>query len=370
MPAPSAAPSPQIPFSIWWLARALVRHPGWFVRLGNLESSLFQEQLDPIVIDRPIFICGLARSGTTITLELLTSLDGVVSHRYQDFPCVHLPLAWNRALGGDARKTAAPVERLHGDGIYVTSASPEAIEEPLWMSFFPQAHDPRVSNLLPATLDRPEFARFYRRNLQKILMLRGGRRIAVKGNYLLSRLPYLARLFPDARFIVLVREPLEHVASLARQQRIFAEAQRTNARAQDYLRALGHFEFGLDRRPINMGDDAVIEEILARWARGEELAGSALYWRHLYGSLSALLAEDEDLARRVAIVRFETLYGEPAQTLRRLLDHCGLDADAPPLESLAARLKPPRLYRPDIPAGEAADVARICAPVASLYGYA
>jgi hypothetical protein len=358
-----------ISLPIAWLTRALQRYPGLFIRLGNLESSLFEDDLKTIAIDRPIFICGLARAGTTITLELLTSLSGVVSHRYQDFPCVHLPIAWNRALGANAARPGPPVERLHQDGIQVTSASPEALEEPIWMSFFHDAHDPLVSNLLPATLKRPDFARFYRRNLQKILMLRGGSRMAVKGNYLISRLPYLARLFPDARFLVLVREPLEHVASLARQQQIFAEAQRGNARVADYLKALGHFEFGLDRRPINMGDRAAIDEILRRWNAGDELIGSALYWRHLYGSLAALLGEDAALAERVAIIRFEALHAEPAASLGRIFDHCGLSPDAATLAGLAARLKPPRLYRPSVPPDQAAEIAALCAPVAARYGY-
>jgi hypothetical protein len=359
----------RIPLPIAWLTRALQRYPGLFIRLGNLESWLFEEDLDRVAIDRPIFVCGLARSGTTITLESLTSLPGVVSHRYQDFPCVHLPLAWNRALGKSAANAGRPVERLHGDGIKVTAASPEALEEPIWMSFFRDAHDPLVSNLLPATLKRPDFERFYWRNLQKILLLREGARIAVKGNYLISRLPYLARIFPDARFVVMVREPVAHVASLARQQTIFSAAQRGNTRVADYLQALGHFEFGLDRRPINMGDDAAIAEILRHWADGDELIGLALYWRHLYGRLAALLAADAALAGRVAIVRFETLHTEPAASLRRLFDHCGLVPDDATLAPLAARLKPPRPYGPAISPQQAAEIAALCAPVAAIYGY-
>jgi hypothetical protein len=368
-PAAGAAGLGQISLPIAWLTRALQRYPGLFIRLGNLESSLFEDDLKGIAIDRPIFICGLARAGTTITLELLTSLPGVVSHRYQDFPCVHLPIAWNRALG-NRPEAGQPVERLHQDGILVTSASPEALEEPIWMSFFRDAHDPLVSNVLPATLQRPDFERFYRRNLQKILMLRRGNRMAVKGNYLISRLAYLARLFHDARFIVLVREPLEHAASLARQQQIFAAAQRGNARVADYLKALGHFEFGLDRRPINMGDRAAIDEILNRWSAGEELVGTALYWRHLYGSLAGLLAEDPALAERVRIVRFEALHTEPEATLRGIFDHCGLAPDEAALAELAGRLKPPRLYRPSIPPDQAEAIASLCAPVAASYGYA
>ena len=48
---------------------------------------------------------------------------------------------------------------------------------------------------------------FYRDHIRKLLWLRGGRRYLSKGNYNTTRIAYLARLFPDARFIVPVRDP-------------------------------------------------------------------------------------------------------------------------------------------------------------------
>jgi hypothetical protein len=39
------------------------------------------------------------------------------------------------------------------------------------------------------------------------------------------------------------------------------------------------------------------------------------------------------------------------------------------LAGLAARLKPPRLYRPSVPPDQAAEIAALCAPVAARYGY-
>ena len=80
------------------LGRAAARHQPSLLRLGRLETRLFSHELAEIPIDRPIFIAGLARAGTTILLEALESHPDTVSHRYRDFPLVLTPLFWNRFL--------------------------------------------------------------------------------------------------------------------------------------------------------------------------------------------------------------------------------------------------------------------------------
>jgi len=354
---------------MWWLTRRLIRNPRFFIRLGNFETGLFEEQLAGIRIDRPVFICGLARAGTTITLELLTGLAGIASYRYRDFPAVHWPLAWNRALGAGKRGELAAVERLHGDGIAITSESPEALDEPIWMSFFPDAHDPMRDNRLGGDASHPEFERFYRQNLMKILLLRQGRRLVLKGNYLLSRLGYLVRIFPDARFVLLVRDPVEHVGSLMRQQVNFSEAAGGDPRVLDYLAALGHFEFGLDRRPINLGDRATIEGVLQAWRAGQEPKGWALYWRHVYGWLAELLEEDETVRKAALVLRFEDLHGAPQDSVDRILDHCGLAADLRARDAMAARLRRPPSHRTTLGPDAASQIRTLCAPTAALFGY-
>ena len=84
-------------------------------------------------------------SGTTILLELLAGRPGVATHRYRDFPPVFTPLFWNRAFAHIYRADAPPAERAHKDRILVTPDSPEAMEEVLWMRFFPDAHDTGTS---------------------------------------------------------------------------------------------------------------------------------------------------------------------------------------------------------------------------------
>ena len=149
---------------------------------------------------------------------------------------------------------APPAERAHKDRILVTPDSPEAMEEVLWMRFFPEAHETGKDQVLTDATSNPAFERFYKDHLKKILLVRGGRRYLSKGNYNLTRFAYLLKLFPDARFIVPVRDPRWHIASLIKQHRLFCDEERRDPRILQHMRRAGHFEFGLDRRAINVGD--------------------------------------------------------------------------------------------------------------------
>ncbi|MFW6158357.1 MAG: sulfotransferase family protein [Planctomycetota bacterium] len=336
-----------VPFWLSLAGRMVEKHPGVFKKLGALEAKLLAQTLDGHRVDRPIYIAGLARAGSTVLLELLAAGHQTATHRYRDFPFVHLPVWWNvfidRASGGPA----GPVERFHQDRIQVTADSPAAMEEPVWMSFFPSCHDPRRSNLLTAETEHPLFEPFYRRHVQKILHVRGGTRYLAKNNYNLSRLGYLVRLFPDARVLIPARDPVGHVASSIRQHRIFSEKQRADRRVRDYLRRAGHFEFGLDRRPINVGDSDAVREITHLWTEGREPTGWARYWAMLYGFVADLLERDSAVRRTSLVVHYDDLCRRSRETLSAVYRHCELEVDDDVLDAQAATLSPPGYY--DLP---------------------
>jgi hypothetical protein len=355
-----------------WMDRLggfIERHTGWWVKLGSLETGLVESTLSDVRIDRPIYVTGLARSGTTILLETLARHPAVATHRYRDFPMLFTPYLWNRWLDRVPRTEEAPAERSHGDGIAVTSESPEAFEEPLWMAFFPDQHDAAVSAVLDRRTQCPPFERFYRDHIRKLLAVRGRRRYVAKGNYNIARIGYLARLFPDARFIVPVRDPVWHIASLMKQQRLFLDGQRDNPPAQRHLRRVGHFEFGQDRRPINLDDEAVAAEIMALWRDGEEVRGWARYWSHVHHYLADLIQGDPGLRRAICIVRYEDLCGDPRVTLTEVLSHCELAADPEFLSRAAGGLHQPSYYRPRFSPAELAIIAEETTAAARHFGY-
>src|SRR5262249_29872359 len=159
-------------------------------------------------------------------------------------------------------------------------------EEMLWTAFFPRCHDVRSSNLLTGHDRHPGFEAFYRSHLRKLLLSERAGRYVAKANYHVARLPYLLHLFPEARFLLPVRSPITHVASLLRQQRWFSQGQRRYPRALAFMRRSGHFEFGLDRRPMNLGQREAVQRILDAWAMGDEVRGLARYWNMTYAYLA------------------------------------------------------------------------------------
>ena len=348
---------------------AVCQWPGLWRCLGALESDLLAERIGETAIERPVYVCGLARSGSTILLEMLASIEGVATHRYRDFPPVFTPYLWNRLLDRLPKKKLEPVERSHLDGILVTAESPEAFEEVPWMAFFPLLHDPKTNNVLDEQNGNPAFERFYRDHLRKVLLTRGGRRYLAKGNYNLTRLAYLLKLFPDARIVLPLRRPVQHIASLMKQHRLFCEAERENPRILEHMRRVGHFEFGLDRRPVNAGVDAGAREIEELWRNGEEVRGWARYWSQTYGFLADQLEARPDLTQASLVVRYEELCERSEETISRIFGHCGFtDADAVKRE-YARRLEFPTYYKPAFSEHDLAIIESETREVAARFGY-
>ena len=333
--------------------------------LAGLEDDLVSRRLEAIRIEKPVFVTGLARSGTTMMLTLLAQADGVATHRYRDFPFVFAPLAWSwfqdRATSGPAQA----VERPHRDRIRITKESAEAFEEPLWQDFFPWAHDPARCHVMGAEPAHPQFERFFAAHLRKILWLRGGTRYVSKGNYNVARIGYLARLFPDARFVVPVREPLAHVHSLAQQHELFCRYAAQDRRVPRYLEAAGHYEFGPQRRPVNL-EPGRLGEIEAAWREGGEYRGYARQWAQVYAHVHRLRS-DPALAGRILVLRYEDACASPQSLLRELLGFCALGDSRGRVAAAAASLAAPPAQPVD-----ACDVDAVWAEAgaaAARYGY-
>ncbi len=335
-----------------WLGGLTQRHSRFFLKLGDLESRWFETRLSTARIDRPIFVAGLARSGSTILLETLASHPQLGSHRYRDFPLLHIPIWWNWFLNRASHGKSAPVERSHKDGIYVTADSPEAMEEILWMAFFPQAHDPQVSNVLDGKNRNTRFDRFYGEHIRKLLIVRHASRYLSKGNYNVCRLRYLHSLFPDARFLIPVRDPVSHIGSLIKQHLLFCEEESQDSRVLAYMQCAGHFEFGLDRRPINFNDTAGVQKLLDCWMQHDEVGGWARSWAMTYSHVVECLESDGQFAEQTLLVRYDDLCQRPDRSLARIYDHCLLEVSNDVLARNASRIHAPSYYQPSLLHGE------------------
>lgn len=292
------------------------------IQLGDLETRRRAAELEKIPIDRPVFICGLPRSGSTLLLEILAQAEGVATHRYRDFPFPWIPLWWNRFQDRFGH-TAPQRERAHGDGMRVDRDSPEAMEEPLWESFLPDIHDPATGQLLGEDFEHPQLEQFLKDHIRKILLLRGGTRYVSKGHYNALRIRWLAKMFPDARFIVPVRHPVAQVQSMLRVHEKFVEEARTDHAVVTMLRAAGHHEFGPARAAVNLKKYGVPVGACERRASGPEYY--ARQWAAVYGYLSTV---KQDRPGQVLVVRYEDLV-TALEPVCKQIQHCtdlGIDA--------------------------------------------
>jgi hypothetical protein len=338
------------------------RFQNLLLALGRLESSLLKGQLAAIKVSKPVYVCGLARAGTTLLHQIVASPAGVATHRVKDYPMVYTPYWWRQATA--RLRPAAPRERVHRDRVLISPESPEAVEEMLWMAFFPRSHDPTVSNCLAAGSRHPDFEAFYRAHLAKLLLAERATRYVAKANYHVARLAYLVRLFPDARIVLAVRDPVTHIASLVRQHEWFCQGQRKHPRALAWMRRLGHFEFGRDRRPINLGDCDHVRAIQRAWAAGEEVPGWACYWDMVYGHLARLLDTDAQVRAATKVVSFEAMCAAPAETIRAVLAHCDLPDRERIVTQFAPSIRSPDYYQSPLSPTEQALIREVTAATA------
>src|SRR5262249_61612356 len=95
-----------VPPALDVLRRMVQRFPRLWVWLGDVESALLAPRIAQVPITKPVYVCGLARSGSTLLHEVLSAHPGVATHRIKDYPLISTPYWWRRATSL-ARPTAA-----------------------------------------------------------------------------------------------------------------------------------------------------------------------------------------------------------------------------------------------------------------------
>jgi hypothetical protein len=344
----------------------VAKHQSLILKLAEAETKALEDHLAANPVKAPIYVCGMARAGTTILLDALSSHPDVGTHRYSDYPLVHLPYWWARLAGHMLKSDAPPAERAHRDRILVTPHSPEAMEEALWMTFFEGLHDSGKFHMLDQDTANADFERHYRAHIGKLLLARGRSRYVCKGNYNISRLAYLKKLFADARFIIPVREPAAHIESLMRQHAHFSKGLVDNPAGREHLKRIGHFEFGPDRSPINVGTASDIVEL---WERGDEIRGWARYWARLYGFIAGQMERTGRLDGAMLLVRYEDFCRAPEMILRQVVAHAGLNAPDSFIEDFARRVSSPTYYSSTLSKADRVVIAEETGTVANKLGY-
>ena len=296
-----------------WLHALALGSDAVAVTAFDLESTLFSVE-DRHINDRPVFVAGLARAGTTLLMRLFHDTGAFSSLTYRDMPFVLAPNLWRRMSAPFARRGAA-AERAHGDGLLVDVDSPEALEEVFWRVHC-RGDYIRPDRLLPMAASDEVISRF-RAYVGRILRSHGGGRYLSKNNNNLLRLPSLRRAFPGACILVPFRHPLDQAASLLAQHRRFCQLQREDAFATRYMTWLVHHEFGLDQRPFDWGEGVASER--SRDSLDYWLAQWTAAYRHVLSQAGPALI----------LVDYDGLCAEPEVVWGRLAASVGLDEPLP-----------------------------------------
>jgi hypothetical protein len=346
------------------MGKHVYNHPAFWAKCSAFETRIVQDDLNPITA--PIYISGLARSGSTLLLEILNHHPDTRSLQYDDFPFMYVPWLWSHFSKQSIASKC--LERAHQDGMMVSSKSPEAMEEMLWSHAFPTCHDLDTNHLLDESTGNPAFEARYRSTLQKLLFAYDKSRYLAKANYHVARIPYLLKHFPDARFIIPIRHPLCHIASLIKQHHLFTKMQQDDPYTLEHLRQVGHYEFGLDRRPINIGHTQDSQAIEQAWSEGNQVAGYALQWRHIYEHVYTLMQNPRYQAS-ILLLPFEQLCTHPDTTLGSLFEHARLDAIPSLLHGMKETIAAPTYYSPSFSEKELETIYNITQVVAEKMGY-
>lgn len=260
--------------------------------------------------DTSVIVCGLARSGTTILLQILEKHAAFACLTYRDMPFVLAPNLW-RKLSGKQKQSGLIQERAHGDGLTVHVDSPESFEEVFWQLITPYQknqlglHIPTPSNLaLQQYQDYQLLVRLAHHADKQPLP-----RYLAKNNNHLARLPSLARL-PKTDIVVVFREPAAVALSLCRQHQRFLAHHRVAPFDRSYMNWLAHHEFGADHYPFSTWKPSNASQLDA---------SSADYWLQYWINCHEWLLNVVNTSK-VILVSHEAFCRSPENMLTRLAE--------------------------------------------------
>ena len=186
---------------------------------------------------------------------MLSEHPDVVTHKYADFLMPYMPCVWNKVfprIPVDAMRK--PVPRIHRDRIEVTRDSAEMGEEILWEHFFPHIHDESNSQRARRhDLESGVSSAFIDEHLRKLASGARTQPLRQQGDHVRRAHAVLEPSLPGRPLFLYVRNPIDHVASLIKQDRIWAELENSDPRQIEIIELTGHHEFGPKQVMANVG---------------------------------------------------------------------------------------------------------------------
>ncbi len=252
--------------------------------------------------DQPVFIVGMARSGTTTLLNLLMETREFESSRYRDLPLPLFPAFWRKIHKG-FKLGQLPVQRAHDDGILVSPDSPEAFEEIYWQN---------IGN----HLSEEELIDSFSYYISSIAGASApGKRYISKNNNNVTRLPLLSKICEEFNGVIIIpiRDPIKTAVSSHRMHQRFVAMQNEDPFVLEYMNLLGHREFGKGLKWLQIGDKPFQPR-----CPPSEIDCWLEYWNYLH------LEIKNNASNQTFFVDFDAIRSDPLKNITSVLRPCGV----------------------------------------------
>lgn len=275
------------------------------------ERALLRPDIRECRVDRPIFLLGLPRSGTTMLQDVLCRHPQIafINNTMNRFPDVFCATDHIR----ERLRLDFEVERYLADSVPVSPDGPsDALS--FWCEWFRM--DPfslEYRNLGPGDFSEADRTRIHD-TIRKVIWRNGGQRKRFFNKVIqcTTYIHALLDLFPDARLLYIIRDPRMTANSMVKLCRLEMEHQR---------------EFKLHRIDPEKGEQFFIP--YPRLPRLEEY-GASFGWddlrttAHIWQDVVDLVDETRGGLPYFHQVRYEDLLDNPENELGRILEFCEL----------------------------------------------
>lgn len=302
--------------------RVALGSPAVLRAMLQMETGRWKGKAPKAAVLSPVFICGLARSGSTLLLNRLVSTGAFSTSTYRHMPFVLAPNMWGGA-SSKHRQSATNSERAHGDGMQHSFDSEEAFEEVFWRAMEGNRRDA----MLPwqARVTAGTMAQF-RLFMASVVKAGDGPRYLSKNNNNVVRVPTLLKAAKTARVVVPFRHPVHFAGSTLSQHRKFCARGDASSFDAKYMAWLGHHEFGPRFKPFAAPGVTPPVEV--------DTGYLVDYWIKVY---SALLEQDDE---RIHFFDYDGFCTAPKARMAALGAALGLDPAPEPPDSV----HPPHQY--------------------------
>lgn len=221
----------------------------------NIGRYLFKKELKKNVDSKNnnspfVIVTGLARAGTTALTKLLYTPDTFHSINYSNMPFLMAPNIWGKVYNP---KSTEERERPHGDKVFFSENSIEALEEYFFKVFMDDQYI-HADSLSIHEIDQKLFRNYL--GYQELFRNKQADNTTylAKNNNFILRYESMRKLDKNFNLVVVFRKPLDHARSLLVQHCNFVQRQNEDDFVLTYMNWLGHYEFGLNQKYFDLKD--------------------------------------------------------------------------------------------------------------------